>query len=121
MKKILIFLVLGLCICCKSIKTTTYFSTCRLYGKSEVTLKLNLDKSFIYNFRYNDKEIVGKWKMKSDTLILTSDIWSESIDSLSPKIKASDIYGVDKYLIKGNKLFIINKLGRSEDCYLKSK
>lgn len=121
MKKTLIFLLFGLFVCCKSIKTNTYFSTCTLYGKSEVSLRLNLDKSFIYNFTYYDKAIIGKWKVNSDTLILTSEFFNESMDSLSPKIKNSDMNGVDKYLIKGNKLFIINKTGLKNDCYLKSR
>ncbi|URC11674.1 hypothetical protein [Flavobacterium sp. B183] len=116
----LIFLVFGLFICCKSVKPTTYSSSCMLYGTSEVSLKLNLNKSFIYNFKYADRAIIGKWKVKSDTLILTCDLWTESIDSLSPKIKTSDMYGVDKYLVKGSKLFIINRDGRSKNCYLKS-
>jgi hypothetical protein len=121
MKKTLLFLLFGLFVCCTSIKPNTYFSTCTLYVKSEVSLKLNRDKSFIYNFRYYDQAIMGKWKVNSDTLILTSDFFNESMDSLSPKIKNSDEYGVDKYLIKGKKLFIINKAGRKKDCYLKSK
>ncbi|URC11760.1 hypothetical protein [Flavobacterium sp. B183] len=120
MKNTLIFLFFGLFVGCSPIKTNTYFSTCVLYGAPEVSLKLNLDKSFIYNFRYSDRAIIGKWKMNSDTLILTCDLWTESIDSLSPKIKTSDMYGVDKYLVKGSKLFIINRDGRSKNCYLKS-
>ncbi|PAM95736.1 hypothetical protein B4N84_06470 [Flavobacterium sp. IR1] len=121
MKKVFVFLLFSLFVCCKSIKTGVYFSTCRLYGKSQVTLELNLDKSFVYNFRYYDTAIIGKWKINSDTLILTSDFFYKSMDSLSPQIKNSDMYGVDKYLIIGNKLFIINKNGREKNCYLKSK
>ena len=114
-------LFFGLLISCRSTSTTTYFSNCMLYGKSQVSLKLNLDKSFIYNFRYSDKAIIGKWEMNSNTLILTSDSFNEPImDSLSQIIKTSDIKGEDKYLIKGNKLFIINQIGLKKDCYLKN-
>ncbi len=59
--------------------------------------------------------------MSSDTLILASDFFNKTVDSLTPKNKNFDMHGVDKYLIKRNKLFIVNKAGQKKDCYLKSK
>ncbi len=111
---IIIFSFVG----CKTVSDGNYNSSCMLYGKTELKLKINKDGTFAYNFLYNEETVYGKWTIKSDTLILNSSQFLAKRDSLSPKIKNTDIENTDKYLIKRNKLFVINKSGLSKNCYL---
>ncbi len=96
----------------------SFRSSCDLYNQTSLKLILNVNGEFQYQFAYNDEIIKGKWKLSNDTLILKSDIFLIKRDPLSPKIKNSDLVNVDKYKIKNNKLFVINKNGVSTTCYL---
>lgn len=115
-----LFLTLFILISCKPNVNPLYKSTCILYGESELFLTLEKDNTFIYKFRYNDEIINGYWSVNKDTLILKSDRFEQVLDSFTPKIKNSDIDKLDKYLIRGKKLFLINKDGYTKKCYLKS-
>lgn len=103
---------------CKTISDGNYKSSCLLYGKTELKLKINNDGTFEYNFVYNEETVFGKWSIVGDTLILNSNQFLIERDSLSPKIKNTNIDNVDKYLIKRNKLVAINKSGLNKNCYL---
>lgn len=96
-------------ISCKPIKITgkyqTNFGTYGMFGK---TLTISCDSTFVLNFRgdlMNDNSL-GKWKINGDTLILTYD----TINYPKSRYK-----GVDKYLVKPNKL--TNYFPISKDKY----
>ena len=121
MIKTFTYLTVFLLVSCKPTVYSLYKSKCYLYGESELILTLREDKTFNYEFRYYDEVIKGNWLVKKDTLILKSDRFEQTLDSFNPKIKNSDIDKLDKYLIKGKKLFILNKDGETNKCYLKSQ
>lgn len=108
------------CLGCSNQKLhSAYKSSCFLYNKTELELKLNSNSDFSYKFAYLDEEIKGNWERRADTLYLYSNKFLEKQENLTPKIKNTDFNGLDKYLIKKGKLYSINKKGVSLDCYLK--
>jgi hypothetical protein len=96
----------------------SFRSSCNLYNQTSLKLTLIENGEFQYQFAYNDEQNKGKWEILNDTLLLESAIFLEKREALSPQIKNSDFTGVDKYKIKKNKLFVINKNGISNKCYL---
>ena len=75
----------------------TYKSNFASYGRFLKTLNLNCDSTFVMNF-YGDfmnDNSYGKWTINGDTLIMTYDTINY------PKSRYS---GINKYLIKNNKL-----------------
>lgn len=95
----------------------TYVSACTAYHKSNLILICHADSSFEYKFLYNPDTILGRWAVKKDTLILFSDYFSLKNDYLW-KLKNTDLEGVDEYLLKKKKLFIINSNGVEQKCPL---
>lgn len=99
-----------------------YKSSCKLYGKPEIEVSLNLDSTFAYKRPYLEEEITGKWMVKKDTLILYSDKFiNRSTDELTPKYKYTELEGKDAYLVKGKKLLVVTKTGFSKNCYLQKE
>jgi hypothetical protein len=105
---------------CHSVKiqNSNYDSICWLQTKKSVTLKIDNNNSFQYFFAYSDEEIKGKWIIKKDTLILFSPKFLEKKEELSPIVKNTNLDSLDKYLIRGKKLYAINKEGVKKHCYL---
>lgn len=103
----------------------TYKSTCVLYGYPDLIVSFNFDSTFIYQMPYV-KKITGSWVVKGDTLILYSDKFpvhppSESFPA-DEYNKYTNLYGKkDAYLVKGKKLYAINKEGLMKSCYLKKQ
>lgn len=121
-----LFLVL-LCIRCSIIKPTriegTYKSSCVLYGSPDLIVNFKQGGNFVYKMPYVE-EIIGTWVVRRDTLILYSDEFSNQLPSESTPAnkynKYTDLEGKkDAYLVKGEKLYPINKAGHTKSCYLK--
>lgn len=113
------FLIAG----CGMTRTTTtrivgnYKSICILYGKPMVVATFNPDGSFIYYLPFN-YQATGNWHLSGDTLVLHSEKFQT--DTLAPSYKYTNLKGnTDAYLVKGRKLYVINKTGWTKDCYLK--
>lgn len=107
---------------CSTIKPTkivgTYKSTCVLYTEPEVIATFNSDNSFIYNLPFKE-QATGKWFLNGDTLVLHSEKF-QTKDPLAPSYKCTDLEGNrDAYLVKGKKLYPINKEGHTRKCYFK--
>jgi len=105
----------------------TYQSTCVLYSKSALIMKLNTSEKFEYYMAYVDDSITGTWEIKEKTLILQSDYFSvkyvENDASYDPEnrpiFKFTGAKDMDLYLIKGRKLLPIdNEGGYTKSCYL---
>lgn len=99
----------------------TFSSTCYVQMYPSVTLKLRHDKTFTYIFAYNEDNINGTWLVKKDTLILSSSSFSEEESSGLRPISKITSYSAsrDALLCRGKRLFLINKDGKSTECYLK--
>jgi hypothetical protein len=120
MKQSLIIALPFLMYGCQSskIKISNYNSTCWLHTQTDVILKIYENDIFEYSFAYSDEKIIGNWSVKDDTLILFSDKFLEKREDLSPIVKNTNFDGLDKYLIRGKKLYAINKEGVEKHCYL---
>ena len=107
MKKVL---ALGLLLALGSCATThsgTYYSVCSLYGQSKVTVHLQENGQFQYNFVYSYENVRGTWKAVNDTLFLRAKIFTVIRDSMTPVVKFNDRDTVDRFVFKGNRLFPI--------------
>ncbi len=113
----LIFFTLASCSVQKGLQGD-FMSSCNLYNQTSLKLTLNENGEFQYHFAYNDEIVKGKWILSGDTLILNSDKFLIKRDPISPKIQNTDLADVDKYLVKQNKLFVINKTGMDKNCFL---
>jgi len=89
-----------------------------LYNQTSLKLTLTELGDFQYFFAYTDEIIKGKWVLSNDTLILKSDKFLIERGPLLPGIQNTDLIGVDKYFVKKDKLFAINKKGISKNCFL---
>jgi len=111
------FLIAG----CGMTRTTrivgNYKSNTILYGEYEVVATFNPDGSFIYYLPFN-YQATGNWHLSGDTLVLHSEKFQT--DTLAPSYKCTDLEGkTDAYLVKGRKLYVINKTGWTKLVYLK--
>jgi hypothetical protein len=98
----------------------TYKSTCVLYTEPSVIITFNEDKSFIYDLPLGERA-TGSWHLNADTLVLQSEKF-QTTNQLAPTYKYTDLDGdMDAYLVKGNKLYPINKEGYTKSCYLKKE
>lgn len=109
---------------CSIIKPTkivgTYKSTCVLYTEPKVVVTFNPDNSFVYNLPFKE-QATGSWYLNGDTLFLHSEKF-QTTDQLAPSYKYTDLEGKkDAYVIKGEKLYAINKEGITKSCYLKKQ
>ncbi|TAF68318.1 MAG: hypothetical protein EAZ55_00105, partial [Cytophagales bacterium] len=93
-----------------------YISTCLIYGKPEAELIIGTNNYFRYNFAYGSENIEGNWKILDNTLILYSDKFTEERDTYYI-IKYTNLDSLDKYLIRGKRLYVINKEGVQKYCY----
>ncbi|GAB4347145.1 MAG: hypothetical protein OHK0038_27160 [Flammeovirgaceae bacterium] len=124
MKQTILFILLfgSLAFGCNTIHIGKYRDICVASGhKCRLEISLRNDSSFQYFFAYHeisDEEIKGKWKINKDTLILFSNKFLEKREELSPIVKNTNIDSLDKYLIRGKKLYAINKEGVKKYCYL---
>jgi len=105
---------------CNTIKLGSYKSTCTQYHQAELILDLQANNLFSYRFANNPNLISGSWFVVNDTLILKSGHFKTLSDTLFPITKMTDFPNQDKYLIKDRKLFILNKEGKSNVCFLKN-
>jgi hypothetical protein len=124
MKNILILLIILLLTGCSAVKPIrvlgTYRSTCVLYTEPSLIATLNEDNSFVYNLPFGEKA-TGTWKLNADTLVLYSDKF-QTADQLAPTYKFTNLDGQkDAFLVKGSKLYLINKEGSTKGCYLKKQ
>ena len=126
MRRVHLLVFVLFCTSCNSMKILgTYNSTCILYGYPSLVVKFNSDSTFTYKMPYVE-EISGVWSVKNDTLLLHSDKFSNLPPS---EVKPADEYNkytnldgkIDAYLVKGNKLYTINKEGYTKNCYLKKQ
>jgi len=113
------------CVMCSMKVVGTYKSTCVLYGYPDLVVTFNFDGTFVYKMRYVE-EIFGTWVIKRDTLILYSERFTDQPPSESAPAdkynKYTDLEGKkDAYLVKGKKLYPINKEGHTKGCYLKKQ
>jgi hypothetical protein len=93
----ILILLLAISSCSSNKIVGTYKSNFASYGRFLKTLNLNCDSTFVMNF-YGDfmnDNSYGKWTISGDTLIMTYDTINYT---------KSRYFGVDKYLIKNNKL-----------------
>lgn len=112
---------LSTCIAQKIKKESVYISSCYLYAKPSVVLTLRTNNSFSYRLAYLQDEVTGTWKLRKDTLILTSKSFTDkNKDPLTPMKQITNHVGFDKLLFKGNKLFKLDlRLQKEIDCFLK--
>ncbi len=124
MRKIICISILSLLLTnCKSSIKKVYYSNCILYGKPEYKLIMKDSLNFEFISSFNDS-IKGRWKINKDTLILESnsflksDLFDINKDSILKNVKYTVYEKQEKYLIKKKRLFLINKNGIDENCYL---
>ena len=120
---ILVFLVVFSACTFRFDKTeSTFSSTCILYGSPDLVITLYSNGRFEYKMPYVE-DINGSWTQIKDTLVLTS----ERFSAVNPsEAKPANIYNKytdlegdkDQFLIKGKKLYAINKNGVSKKCEL---
>ena len=97
----------------------TYKSTCILQAYPDVILELDSNNSFSYKFANQNNRIVGSWTRKADTIYLFSkDFNTDVSDPLAPIQKYTTLSKKDGYIIKKNKLLLLNKDGVTEKCFL---
>ena len=117
----LLFVMIFLLSNCKINYSGRYISRCWIQTRTELFFDVKNDSTFQYFFAYHeisDEEIKGKWEINKDTLILFSPKFLEKRDTLSPIVKNTDLDSLDQYLIRGRKLYPINKIGVKKTCYL---
>jgi hypothetical protein len=101
----------------------TYQSICVLYDRMpEVVLTLNSNNTFSYRLPYIEDKIEGTWTTDKDSLVLTSDYFSNfgTSEPMTPIRKYTDVPGKkDIFIIRGKKLYAANRKGElKKSCYL---
>lgn len=115
-----------------------YVSYCRNLGFPELVADFNKDHTFQYKHSHAPNVILGKWKIKNDTLFLFSDIFKKKTVSLSDELvditianpgvqdlleaynngQYTEANNMDMYLIQGKYLYRFTKTGFTKDCPL---
>ena len=115
-----------------------YVSYCRNLGFPELVADFNKDSTFLYKHSHSPNVILGKWKIKNDTLFLFSDIFEKKTVSLSDELlnitianpgvkdlleaynngQYTEANNMDMYLIHGKYLYRFTKTGFTKDCPL---
>ena len=145
MKSFLVIFLVLLCGACHVVRPSrlvgTYGSRCVVYDcVSDLIVQFNPDSTFVY-YMYLVDEIKGKWHICNDTVILYSNkfpppgrkfpdhldsvVLAKILDSSDTTYlpvgeynKYTDLDNRDAFLIKGKKLYAINKLGMRKSCPL---
>lgn len=113
-----------------------YTSSCYNLGFPELEVNLYCDYTFKYKYAHDPEIILGKWEIKTDTLLLFSEIFERKTvsigefsdfiiansDSLDCPYMTNGQYTqmdhMDAYLVKGHKLYRLTKRGHIKNCYL---
>ena len=99
-----------------------YYDSCTLHHRPSVSLWLNSDNKFLYNFIYSETPIKGTWRRSHDTITLSSKAFLLLKEELTPRIKYSEGDSVDRFLSVGKKLIpIVSSKGAAQGCYLKKQ
>lgn len=122
MKVFPFFLIILLSSCVFSTRKIigSYSSSCYINMYPNVILKIDSSHTFSYKLAYLDDKIEGRWIVRKDTLFLFSEwFMKKTIDLWEPKRKLTDQEGMDAYIIKKNRLYMLSIKGMNNDCFLK--
>ena len=99
----LIFILSG-CKLTRNMASGAYASDCRLYAEPSIVISLKRDGSCVYKWAQMKDTIICSWKIKSDTIFVSSDLFGRPSDEWSPQIKYTRRPVEDAFILKGRKL-----------------
>lgn len=110
--------------CSPSIKLGTFYdSECYIHTYPEVRLLFVDDQRYEYRFAYLPEVVSGKWVQTGDTILLnTPPLIFGNLAESEIMLRKNTAYAseTDGYLIKRNKLFKLDSIGRKiSECYLR--
>ena len=98
----------------------TYYSSCTLYGETELVLLIKENGDFEYRRALLDIEINGTWEVKGRQLILKSNSFlPNAFPDGTPEIKYTDNDIDDVYTIRSKGLYPMLKNSGRKNCFLR--